>query len=130
MNTTRFEAWSAALSLVLLGSMTGCASSPGPVPGDWQPLIAGCEGVKPLLPQPALPSTAHFQVSAQLRDGRVVAKTVRVLKGIEDRRALRGAMLTIDSALNRATCPGALTLSAEALVGPQQAGFLHVQLGR
>lgn len=119
-----------ALLYAMLMALTGCATEPTRIAGDWRPQIEACPGMAPLLPLASLPSTARLQVEAELRDDRVVRMTVRVLKGIEDRRAQRMALHAVDMALKRGSCPGVQRLSAEALIGPRQAGFQGVRIER
>ena len=125
----RTKARVALIGAVLI-AQGGCATGPVQVAGDWRPLIEACPDMRPLLPLPSLPGTARLKLSAELRDERVVAMSLHVVKGIEDRRAQRMALQAVDMAVKSGRCPGVRKLGAEVLIGPQQAGFQQVQLER
>lgn len=112
-----------AAALVVLLALSGCASQPALIEGNWAPALAACPGMLPLRPNAGLPSSAHLQVRVEFDRDRPVRKSLRVLKGIEDRQALRMAMAEVDGVLLRMRCPGVSVLEAEAVIGPQQAGF-------
>lgn len=119
-----FHVGCAAAAFCVL-ALAGCASQPGQIAGDWPPTIPACPGMRPLQPMTALPSSVHLQIRVEFEGGRAVRKTSKVLKGIEDRRAFRMAIAQVDGVLANARCPGVAVLEAEAVIGPQQAGFRH-----
>ncbi len=108
--------------------LSGCASQAGQIAGDWAPTIAACERMGRLQPMAALPSSAHVLMQVEFEQGRAVRKTLRVLKGIEDRRLQRQAFAEIDRVFGGTSCPGIQRLEAEVVLGPQQAGFRRVKI--
>ena len=117
------------LCISLIGQV-GCASAPPEIAGDWRPVLEACPGMKPLLPIASMPGTTRVQLSAELREGRVIQTQMRFLQGIADRRAQRSAVAAIEGTLRTANCPGVSKLRADVVLGPQQAGFQSVQLER
>lgn len=58
-----------APALLVLLALSGCASQPALIEGHWEPTIAACPGMKPLQPNPGLPSSAHLQVRVEFEGG-------------------------------------------------------------
>lgn len=114
-----------AAALVVLLALSGCASQPGLIAGDWQPALAACPGMRPLQPMPGLPSSAHLLLRIEFDEGRAVSNTSKVIKGIDERRAMRMAIAEVGGVMAQARCPGVRVLEVEAVIGPQQAGFRH-----
>jgi hypothetical protein len=119
-----------ALLCAALFGQVGCATTPAGIAGDWRPVLDACPAMPPLLPLASLPGTTRVDLTAELRNDRIVRSEMRYVQGIADRRAQRIAISTIESTLAKARCPGVSKLRVEVVLGPQQAGFQNVQLER
>lgn len=92
-----------------------------------EPTLPNCNPSPALRAIAELPGETVMDVDAELRDGRVVRKTLRLVRGVPDRRAQRMAVATVDRALELAICPGIERLQARVVIGPTRAGFEAVK---
>lgn len=92
-----------------------------------QPSLPNCDPSPALRAMADLPGETVMDVESEFRDGRIVRKTLRIVRGLPDRRAQRMAIATVDAAMGGAVCPGIARLRARVTVGPARAGFESVE---
>lgn len=100
-------------ALLLALKPAALAQAPVPPPAD-------CTLPERIAAMPALPHAGHYQAEARLRDGRTREITIKVLKGVADRRLHRSVITAIDQAMRDIRCPDAAALRFDARVGPEE----------
>ena len=112
------------LSLLMAGALLLAAAQPARA---LEAQLPGCRPGAALKAPADLPHEILLDVEMEYREDRAVRKTIRIVRGVPDRRLQRSALMSLDMSLGASVCPGIQRLRARVVIGPTRTGFEAVE---